>query len=124
MARRPLPEFTVMVVGSADFDDRDKLFEVLDAVPLITTLIHGTTRTPKRWTICGVDPLAETWAQLRGVYTQVYGVNHNYCKLKRRRVRDERMLFEGKPDLVIAFPGAGDIVDKARAAGVEVRVIP
>lgn len=40
--------------------------------------------------------------------------------------RNARMLAEGEPDLVVAFPGGdgtADMVNKARAAGVEVREV-
>ena len=41
-------------------------------------------------------------------------------------LRNARMIAEGKPDLVLAFPGGrgtADMTRKARAAGVEVRAV-
>jgi hypothetical protein len=42
-------------------------------------------------------------------------------------IRNQKMLDEAKPDLVVAFPGGpgtADMVKRARAGGVEVREVP
>ncbi len=41
-------------------------------------------------------------------------------------IRNARMIAEGRPDLVIAFPGGrgtADMVSRARKAGIEVREV-
>lgn len=41
-------------------------------------------------------------------------------------IRNRRMIEEGKPDLVVAFPGGrgtANMVNQARAAGIEVREV-
>jgi len=49
----------------------------------------------------------------------------NWAELGRKAgpIRNQQMLDEGKPNLVVAFPGGrgtADIVRRARAAGIEV----
>lgn len=68
----------------------------------------------------GVDSIAQWWATERGIKTKTYFANWNEGKSAGPR-RNARMLEEGKPDVVIAFPGGvgtADMVSKAREAGV------
>jgi aspartokinase-like uncharacterized kinase len=110
----------VLVCGGRDFADRDKLFRELDAIYAenrITKLIHGGAR--------GADSLAGLWAATRGVPYQVFPANWEEGKNAGPR-RNQKMLTEGKPDLVVAFPGGrgtADMVRRAYAANVIVKEI-
>jgi hypothetical protein len=87
----------------------------MHAERLFATLIAGGAR--------GADTLAYEWAQARGIPAVVYKAD--WAKLGRAAgpIRNQRMLGEGNPNLVIAFPGGrgtANMVRLAREAGVEV----
>jgi hypothetical protein len=115
----------VLVCGGRDYTDREKMDRVLrlvdDARGPIKTLIHGAAR--------GADSLAAKWARDTGLdeFGEVLAFPANWRDGKRAGpIRNQQMLDEGKPELVIAFPGGAgtaDMVRRARAAGVEVQLI-
>jgi hypothetical protein len=108
----------VLVCGGRDYNDKDRIFAVLDAYhdkAGIDVLIDGGAR--------GADQWASAWAGRRGVGTQTYEADWENHGSFAGPMRNTRMLYEGKPDLVIAFPGGrgtADMVKKARRAGVQV----
>lgn len=106
----------VLVCGGRDFRDRNLVFTTLDALqPQPWLIIEGGAR--------GADALAQSWALDRRVTRLTYPAEWNKHGPAAGPIRNARMLAEGKPDLVIAFPGGAgtaDMVAKARAAGVEV----
>ena len=111
----------VLVCGGRDFKDQDKLFRVLDKIdneePYITAIINGMAK--------GADKMSSYWAQACSdsiaieeypAQWRVYGKSAGYK-------RNTQMLVEGKPDLVVAFPGGKGtamMIKIARDAGVEV----
>lgn len=107
----------VLVCGGRSFSDWDLLCRVLDAQHekhRIGVIIHGAYR--------GADTLADSWAICRGVGRDKYPADWSFGK-KAGPIRNQRMLDEGRPDLVLAFPGGrgtADMVARARNAGVEV----
>lgn len=109
----------VLVCGGRDFLDRDHLFAVLDAMrDEIDSLICGGAR--------GADDLAYTWACRRDVPAELYMADWERHGRRGGPIRNQRMLDEGKPDLVLAFPGGpgtADMVRRARKAGVGVREV-
>jgi hypothetical protein len=108
----------VLVCGGRDYSDRDRVFAVLDKLdggPGIDTIIEGGAR--------GADRLAREWAYFQNVPCAVFEADWENQGSFAGPARNKRMLDEGKPDLVIAFPGGrgtADMVRKARKAGVEV----
>jgi hypothetical protein len=71
----------------------------------------------------GADRIAGEWADLRGI--EHVNFSADWKKLGRTAgpIRNEQMLREGKPDLVIALPGGrgtAHMVRIAREAGVRV----
>jgi hypothetical protein len=116
----------VLVCGGRHYNDYARLEAELDG---ITNPIHGG-----KWSftlICGMAPgadsLAYQWAKKRGVAVEEYPANWEEYGKAAGPIRNTQMLEEGKPDLVVAFPGGtgtADMVRKARAAGVEVKIIP
>ncbi len=112
------PAIRVLVCGGRDFHDypvvRDAL-DKLNAQRPIATIIEGGAP--------GADALAEIWAQRRRVGRISYTADWKRLGPSAGPIRNQRMLDEGKPDLVIAFPGGRgttDMTRRARAAGVEV----
>lgn len=108
----------VLVCGGRAYTDRDRVFAVLDkyhAAVGIDVIIEGGAR--------GADQLAAIWSGEHGAELERFEADwENQGSFAGPR-RNTRMLNEGKPDLVIAFPGGrgtADMVKKARKAGVEV----
>ena len=66
----------------------------------------------------GADTLAGRWAETRGVPVEAYPVDLERHGCAAGPIRNKRMLEEGRPDLVVAFPGTADVVQQARAASV------
>ena len=108
----------VLICGGRKYEDRTVLYGALDrlhAARPFTLVIAGGAR--------GADTLAAEWAAERGVPIQVYMAEWERLGRKAGPIRNQRMLDEGKPDLVVAFPGGrgtAGMMALARAAGVEV----
>lgn len=108
----------VLVCGGRAYGDRAQLFEILDsahAANPIACLIHGAAR--------GADALAAEWARVRGVLDAPYPADWARKGRAAGPIRNQRMLDEGKPDIVIAFPGGrgtADMVGRAERARVPV----
>lgn len=115
----------VIVCGGRDFENRPLLYRTLDDLQRehgVVTIIEGGAR--------GADRLAAQWADNPGEARPVEHVQFkaDWDKFGKGAgaVRNQRMLVEGKPDLVIAFAGGrgtADMMARARHAGVEVREI-
>jgi YspA, cpYpsA-related SLOG family len=94
------------------------LFDVLDRLNAernFVLLIHGDAR--------GADRLAGEWAQQRGVPVHAFPADWDKHRRAAGPIRNKQMLDEGRPDLVVAFPGGrgtNNMVRQARAAGVEI----
>jgi hypothetical protein len=106
-AERPPPERPrVLVCGGRDYDDTERIFEVLDRInPL--TICHGgqATWVPERRGYIGADYLAGLWARERGIYCQVFEADWRAFGPRAGPMRNKVMLDAFEPDLVIAFPG-------------------
>lgn len=117
----------VLVCGGRDFDDRSLMAKTLRRFkPSIPTdddlaehvIIAGGAR--------GADELAAQYAEVFGIRLRVYPADWKTHGRAAGPIRNQRMLDEGKPDLVIAFPGGRgteDMVRRARAAGVPVEIV-
>jgi hypothetical protein len=71
----------------------------------------------------GADSMAHEWAVSRGIPTEVYMAEWGRLGRKAGPIRNQRMLQQGRPDLVIAFPGGrgtANMIGQANAAGLEV----
>jgi hypothetical protein len=119
----------VLVCGGRDCRDEDFVFSRLNAVDSvygISFVIEGgqRTRDPKTGKfIGGVDLFASKWARTRARSTDRFDANWRAHGSAAGPMRNQRMINEGKPDLVVAFPGGrgtADMVRRAKAAGVEV----
>lgn len=106
----------VLVCGGRDFAQPDQMATVLALYPM-SVLIHGGQR--------GADIMAGDWAGRNGITTDPYPVSE---KIDGKwpgagPKRNARMLRNGRPDLVLAFPGGkgtSNMVQQARRAGVPV----
>lgn len=108
----------VLVCGGRDYDDKvrvDAVLNKLHAEAGIDVIIEGAAK--------GADQLAYQWSWSNAVKSERYEADWENQGSFAGPMRNKRMLEEGKPDLVIAFPGGkgtADMVRKARRAGVEV----
>ncbi len=108
----------VLVCGGRDYQDGEKLSSVLHDINRkkpISVIIEGGAR--------GADYLAHVWAAMNGIYTIRYPADWNKYRQGAGVIRNQQMLTEGKPDLIVAFPGGigtAHMVRIARKAGVEV----
>lgn len=110
----------VLVCGGRNYEDKALVDEVLSHCEL-TVLIHGDCPT-------GVDRLVDEWARSQDEYIHIEQYPADWKKYGRPAgpIRNQQMLNEGKPDLVIAFPGGrgtADMVRRAKAEGVEVHEV-
>lgn len=109
----------VLVCGGRKFFDAELVNHTLDSLN-ISHLIEGGAK--------GADKLAYTWAyyNLPAKDRSQYPAKWKEFGKGAGYIRNEQMLKEGKPDLVVAFPGnkgTEDMISKARKAGVKVMEI-
>jgi hypothetical protein len=74
----------------------------------------------------GADKRAGQWAIFNNVQLEVYPADWERYGKRAGYIRNKQMLEEGKPDLVIAFPGGkgtANMVKLAREAGVPVEEV-
>lgn len=118
----------VLVCGGRDYLDEARVFAELDSIGP-TYVMEGGQRTRDAETgeiVGGADFFAYRWASARDVAGCTYDADWNVHGRAAGPIRNQRMLDEGKPDLVVAFPGGvgtADMVRRARKAGVPVKEI-
>jgi len=113
----------ILVCGGREYFDVDVLERSLDAIHLgsrgpIESVIHGGAR--------GADTMAGEWARRRGISYTVYEANWELEDRAAGPIRNKRMLDEGTPDLIIAFPGGrgtANMIRQATERGFEVIVV-
>jgi len=111
----------VIVCGGRSFLNRAKLFDGLDSIHKespITLLIHGGCQ--------GADSLAGEWASEHGINTMVFRADWGRYGPGAGPVRNRQMIEEGKPEMVIAFPGTNgtsNMIKQASKNGIEVRMM-
>lgn len=121
----------ILVCGGRNFNDRDLLYNTLyDVVPYHEPDEYGNT-LPKGVTIIsgmarGADMMAYDWAVVNWCEVAEYPANWDKHGKAAGPIRNQQMLDEGKPDLVIAFKGGNgtiDMVRRSKKAGIETRLI-
>jgi hypothetical protein len=110
----------ILVCGGREFTDRRLLNDTLNGLRLTRGIVHVIAGGAR-----GADSMAEWWAKAEGVPCQVYQADWAGLGRKAGPIRNQRMLDEGKPDLVVAFPGGrgtADMVRRGREAGEVIEV--
>lgn len=122
----------VLVCGGRGFHDKKLVYNTLDQLcvdrglqskpdeygnwlPKNIVIIHGAAR--------GADSLADDWAVVNWVPTEEYKPDWDKLGKAAGILRNIDMLEQGKPDLVVAFPGGrgtAHMIRIAKEAGVEV----
>lgn len=114
----------VLVCGSRWFTYWPTLVETLDIInsrKTISLIIEGGA--------IGADRLGRRWAYVRNVPFQTFAADWAIHGKSAGPIRNQKMLDEGNPDMVVAFPahpcgpGTAHMMQIARAAGVEVMEI-
>ena len=101
----------VLVCGGRLFTDRALLEATLDrlhGIHVFTVLIEGDA--------VGADRMAGAWAEAQGIAHEVYRADWDGLGAKAGPLRNIQMLEEGRPDLVIAFPGRSGTAHMKRIA--------
>lgn len=114
----------VLVCGGRYYSDRERVYSALDDVFKVTdqeplgvpgTVIHGGCS--------GADQLADDWSITNWKEIIVFKADWKKHGKAAGPLRNQQMLDDCKPDLVVAFPGGkgtADMVRRARKAGIEV----
>jgi predicted Rossmann-fold nucleotide-binding protein len=116
-----MADMRVLVCGGRDYDDMLAVFNELQRLrekhgPL--TIIQGGAT--------GADRLARQWCMFQKGKAHMINEPANWQQHGRAAgpIRNQLMIDEHKPDLVVAFPGGrgtADMIRRAKAAGIEVR---
>ncbi len=111
----------VLVCGGRDYYDPSQMWAVLDSLDCfnyISCVIDGAAN--------GADYWGNQWALARNRPTIRFHADWETHGKAAGPIRNRQMLIEGKPDLVVAFPGGAgtaNMVSQAKKAGIPVRVI-
>ena len=112
----------VLICGSREWKDAEKIAKRLRALPLGTIIVHGNCR--------GADRMAGKYAA--NIYLEVRAYSAEWGRFGSAAgvIRNKQMLDKEHPDLVIAFhenlvlsTGTKNMVHLARDRGIEVEVI-
>lgn len=122
--KEPLHQTTglrVLVCGGRNYSDNAKVWDKLNLLHIrrgIGVVIHGAQR--------GADQLGEYWAKANDVLHIPFKPDWDAYGPAAGPIRNKRMLDEGKPDLVIAFPGGkgtADMIWQATERGIPVEQV-
>ena len=113
----------ILVCGGRNYLDYLTLQKTLDNLvngvdPDLVTIIQGGAK--------GADYLAKVYAYCwgwGGLNCKEYPADWKKYGKAAGAIRNQQMLDEGKPDLVVAFPGGvgtADMVERAKKGGIEV----
>lgn len=110
---------SVLVCGGRHYEDFEQVCAILDGIHAETPIgciIEGGAY--------GADRLAARWACLRRIPNKRFSADWaKYGRAAGPR-RNQQMIDEGKPDLVVAFPGGTGTADMmARAKAAEIMVV-
>jgi len=126
----------VLVCGGRNFTNRALLYSTLDAIatqyklwaepdaygntlPLGLVIISGGAR--------GADRIAVDYAMVNWTGFKEFPADWKKYGKSAGHIRNRQMLVEGKPDLVVAFPGGrgtANMVAQARCANIPVIEVP
>jgi hypothetical protein len=109
----------MLVCGGRDYSDFNYLQKILNQYHMgcnCQLLIAGGQT--------GADTLAETWAYINKVPTLIIKAEWNKFGKRAGHLRNTRMLVEGQPTFVVAFPGGvgtANMVMQAKGAHISVK---
>lgn len=111
--------FKILVTGGRDFNDHDLLDLALSALKDIlganVTLAHGAAR--------GLDLMAAKWARDNDWQVLSYPAQWKLYRNAAGPIRNQKMLDEFDPDLVLSFPGGSGTLDMSKRAAAKNKII-
>jgi len=119
----------ILVCGGRTYNNRELLYGVLDSqLRLFLKPLSLSEKIYNPFYIIqgganGADKLAKEWAGSRGCTVENHPANWDKYGKAAGFIRNQQMLDEGKPDLVIAFKGgngAADMIKRSKRAGIEI----
>ena len=111
----------ILVCGGREFDNWERIDTELGfyaATSGIETIIQGGAK--------GADFLAKAWAKYKGIPVDEWPADWKAHGKAAGGIRNQKMLDEGRPNIVLAFPGGrgtADMTSRAQRAGVRVVVL-
>lgn len=109
----------IIVCGGRNYRDWETMFSELDKrLAGLSVIIQGGAN--------GADRLAKDWATNNCVEWLEYKAPWAEFGKRAGPLRNAMMLHDGKPDLVLAFPGGSgtsDMIRRAKAAGIPVHEV-
>lgn len=113
--------FNIIITGGRDYQDDAHLTAILDSIrtiiPNLFIVEGGAT---------GADRLALVWRINNGVDGKTYPANWNQYGRAAGGIRNQQMLDEANPHMVLAFPGGigtADMVRRAHAAKIPTYIV-
>lgn len=113
----------VLICGDRHYANYTRIYDFVKTLPKGTIVIEGGA--------LGADTLAHRAAQACGLQIETYKADWNRYKRAAGPIRNQQMLDEGKPDVVVAFhdnlatsKGTKNMLRQAFNAGVEVMLNP
>lgn len=106
----------VAVTGGRDFSDSSLVDDALDKFHEdheITLLVHGGCS--------GVDFISKSWAKRNGVHTAEIQALWDYYGRAAGPIRNEAMLANIKPDVLLAFPG-GKGTESCKKVAIDLKI--
>lgn len=120
----------LLVCGSRTFDDVTIVHRLLNGI-YADTWPDGFSIIEGECHLGGADILARDWAEAKCLPVEKFPADWDRHGKAAGPIRNQRMLEEGKPDIVVAFidkplqtsRGTADMVRRARQAGLPVYII-
>lgn len=107
----------VLICGDRNYDDYESMATILSAIQVthdvFDVVIHGAAQ--------GADHLADTYARRHNIPVLAFPADWKAHGRSAGPRRNKQMLAEGKPDVVIAFPGNSgtrNMIAQAEEAGI------
>ena len=109
----------VLICGDRNWSDLEAIQDYVYSLPDDAVVIHGGAH--------GADEIAGNWAAMRGLDVRKFPALWSQYGRAAGPIRNQQMLDEGKPDLVVYFHqeldesrGTKDMVRRARKAKITV----
>jgi hypothetical protein len=106
-----------LVCGGRDFAKREWIEEILSREQP-SVIIEGGAR--------GADQMAREWGWRHGIPVLTFVADWETYGRAAGPIRNQRMIDQGEPDVVIAFPGGrgtADMIERALRAGIKVHTV-
>lgn len=85
----------IIICGDRNWTDREFIDSLISKLPKDTVIIHGGCK--------GADSIAGALAEKYGLTVEAYAADWDGLGKAAGPARNHRMLFEGHPDMVVAF---------------------